>query len=1074
MKYAYRNFKRVVLASMFVGFTLSAAQAQFNNDMRTTNVTLQAGTCGSSNDSIQVTINNFGLNSQSNITVKAEVTGTLGGNAYSTTLSTVYAGTLNSGASALVMLGGINTSLGGNIDVYAFTELVGEEDVSNDTTLLIGTVYTGTPADPTTSNVSACGTQGVQLTAGNLSGQDSALWFTSMAATSPVAIGTTFNTPVLAPGNYTYYVTAGRGFAKGSRITTYAAGNGQAGNMFDITALNTITIDSFALNMLAGNDSAVVYWRSGTYVGNENSSAGWNFLGGARVSGQGQGSQTFLPVGGLTINQGQKVGIYIFLLSTTNIRYTNGANVYTNADIRIDAGVGKGANWNGTFNPRTWNGTVFYTLPPVCQSNKVPVDVVINALPTGATFAPGQNFNGTFALGNSSFPDVVATGDVLEYELNPPTGFSNAGFGVDWAINKLDILTINGTAVPSGDTSTVAPGSGNGILNYTPSAGWNDSTLLISVGLVNLATGCESSIERTLFVAPRPDPSFNVGSVCKSALAQFNNTSVINSGFMTYKWYFGDGDSSVDGNPKHAYTVAGSYLVTLEATSDFGYTETDTQTIIVYEIPEAGFTVLNQCEGTPLPFTDNSLLPAGTPNYSWDFGDGTTLGSGNNPTHLYASPGSYLVSMEVEVNGCTDKATRYVTQAPRAIPSFTSTFDCNNTTVSFNNTSTLSSGFAGYTWKYGDNTSKTGVNPSHQYGQFGTYDVTLVVQTNLGCIDSVTSTISLLEAPDVSFVMNAPCAGDSLMFTNTSTLPSGNSTSFEWLFSDGFSTAANSPTRLYNAPGNRWVALKAMSSNGCSDSTGMFFTVNEKPNASMIVSDVCENETVNFQNGSVSGSPMTFSWDFDNGTTTSAKDTSFVLPAGSYDVSLTATLSNGCSDVETQTVNVNPLPPANFTYNSTFDMNGGIIFLGPTNAGLRYRWFFGDGGYDSILDPTHNYILDGTYEVTLIVTSDKGCVNSSTQSVFINRTSVEGLEAGNWSVYPNPSKGQFTVSWTANVEVKSAHIVNALGQTMPLAPEIQLGSKSIEVDAGVLTPGVYFLNLMDNEGKLNRVRFVIQ
>ncbi|TNE81145.1 MAG: PKD domain-containing protein [Bacteroidetes bacterium] len=1073
MKYAYNNLKRVVFAGMFVGLLMSTAQAQFNNDMRTTNVALQGGTCGLTSDSIQVTINNFGLNAQSNITVKAEVTGTLGGGAYSTTLSTVYAGTLTSGASASVMLGGINTAQGGNIDIYAYTELVGEEDVSNDTTLLIGTVYTGTPADPTTSNVSACGDQSVQLTAGNVTGQDSVLWYNSMASTSPIAIGTNFTTPVLPPGTHTYYATAGRGFAKGSRSTTYAAGNGQAGNMFDITALTTITIDSFALNMLAGNDSAAVFWRSGTYVGNENSSTGWNFLGGARVSGQGQGSQTSLPVGGLTINQGQKVGIYIFLISTTNIRYTNGANTYTNSDIRIDAGVGKGPNWNSTFNPRTWNGTVFYTLPPVCQSNKVPVDVVINPLPTGAELVAGANFDGTYSLGNSLFPDIVATGDLLEYELNPPTGYTNAGFGTDWNVTKLDILTANGTAIPSGDTSTVAPGSGNGILNYTPSAGWSDSTIVISVGFIDVNTGCESSMDRTLFVAPRPDPSFSVGSVCQAAEALFDNTSVISSGSMTYKWYFGDGDSSTDGKPKHAYAMSGSYLVTLEATSNYGYMVSDTQTIVVYELPEAGFSVVNQCEGTALPFTDNSLLPAGTPSYTWDFGDGMS-GTGNNPTHLYANPGSYNVTMEVDVNGCKDKVSRYVTQAPRAVPGFTSTFDCNNTSVSFDNTSTLSNGHAGYTWKYGDNTFATGFNPSHDYGQFGTYNVTLVAQTDLGCIDSTTSTITLLEAPDAMFTMNAPCAGDSLYFTNNSSVPAGNANVYEWIFSDGFTTASNSPIRYYGGPGSHWVSLKVSSSNGCLDSTGMAYTVNEKPQAGMIVSDVCEGEATNFQNGSVSGSPMTYTWDFGNGSTSNAKDTSFALATGTYNVSLTTMLSNGCSDVATQTVNVNPLPPANFTYNSTYNMNGGMIFLGPTNAGLRYRWFFGDGAYDSVVDPTHNYILDGSFDVTLIVTSDKGCVNTSKQTIYINRTSVEGVDAQAWNVYPNPSTGKFTVTWSSELNVKSVQVVNALGQALPVAPQVQLGTKLMDVDASALTPGVYFLNILDNAGTLSRVKFVIQ
>jgi hypothetical protein len=45
------------------------------------------------------------------------------------------------------------------------------------------------------------------------------------------------------------------------------------------------------------------------------------------------------------------------------MHYTNGADVYSDDHLQITAGIGKGSPdfTGGTFNPRIWNGTIYYT-----------------------------------------------------------------------------------------------------------------------------------------------------------------------------------------------------------------------------------------------------------------------------------------------------------------------------------------------------------------------------------------------------------------------------------------------------------------------------------------------------------------------------------------------------------------------------------------------------------------------------------------------------------------------------------------------------------------------------------------
>jgi len=170
--------------------------------------------------------------------------------------------------------------------------------------------------------------------------------------------------------------------APGSLTTTFASNNGCAGNMFDLQPQVNMNITSFDIHIFDTSTSEVrVYWRSGTCVGNETSSAGWNLLGSATVTGNGGGVPTPLPIGGLTLDAGQVYGIYISS-DTLNIDYTDGANTYNNADLTFVSHSGNCLPWfPPSFNlPRTWNGTVYYDTILATIPTLSPLAVVLLAL----------------------------------------------------------------------------------------------------------------------------------------------------------------------------------------------------------------------------------------------------------------------------------------------------------------------------------------------------------------------------------------------------------------------------------------------------------------------------------------------------------------------------------------------------------------------------------------------------------------------------------------------------------------------------------------------------------------------
>ena len=157
-----------------------------------------------------------------------------------------------------------------------------------------------------------------------------------------------------------------------SITTTYASNNMFAGNMFDVEVVggNPITIEGFAVNLAGGASTISIYFREGSYVGHESTSAGWTLAGAEEnVVPQGLNNPTPINIGGIELQAGQVYGFYVTVTSSisAHMNYTNGSAVYSDDHLQITAGIGKGVpDFAGpTFNERIWNGTIYYSINPL-------------------------------------------------------------------------------------------------------------------------------------------------------------------------------------------------------------------------------------------------------------------------------------------------------------------------------------------------------------------------------------------------------------------------------------------------------------------------------------------------------------------------------------------------------------------------------------------------------------------------------------------------------------------------------------------------------------------------------------
>jgi large repetitive protein len=534
--------------------------------------------------------------------------------------------------------------------------------------------------------------------------------------------------------------------------------------------------------------------------------------------------------------------------------------------------------------------------------------------------------------------------------------------------------------------------------------------------IVTNINGCKDSISRSIIVFPKPTAAFTTpASQCFSN----NNFSFVNNstGGATYLWYFGDGTTSTIQSPTHSYATANTFTVKLVITSTNGCKDSVSRIITVFIKPTAAFTTpASQCfSNNNFSFVNNST---GGASYIWHFGDGTTS-TLQNPTHSYATPNTFTVKLIVtNINGCKDSISRSITVFPKPTAAFTTaTPQClSNNNFTFTNTTT---GGATYLWFFGDGTTSTNINPTHNYATANTFTVKLIATSINGCRDSMIKVINVYANPAVSFITPASqCfSNNSFSFVNNSI---GTGT-YLWHFGDGTTSTLQNPTHSYATANAFTVKLVVTNNNGCKDSMSSIVNVYAKPIPAFTTpSPQCfSNNNFTFSNNSVGASA--YLWHFGDGnTSTNQVPTHSYAIAGNYTTKLIVTNSYGCADSTSDVTNVLVVPTPSFiTPLAQCILNNNFSFTNTSNGGTAYLWNFGDGTTSTLQNPTHNYTAANSYAVKLIVTNSNGCWDTVSNVVLVNPAATL-LTGNNASICKGSSaalsiQGAQSYQWTPSV-----------------------------------------------------------
>ena len=520
--------------------------------------------------------------------------------------------------------------------------------------------------------------------------------------------------------------------------------------------------------------------------------------------------------------------------------------------------------------------------------------------------------------------------------------------------------------------------------------------------------GCKDSSTINITVHPDPKAQFNLNVVkgCTPLnVKTLNNSVAYDGGALTHSWKFGNSlisfagdDSLVYYNYKNKDTT---YKVWYETTSQYGCKDTATSLVTVHPKPIAAFTMSTKkgCAPLQVNLTDASVNPN---SYFWGIG---AQMSGAGATKTIVLPGIKIFDTTYYINhavtssyGClSDTVYQQALVLGRPDADFDLAKDslCSKEYVNFIN-NTLG-GFK-YTWKFGDNTTSSSINPRHKFYinplnyRDTIYRVTLEVLSSAGCKDTTKQDVYIVNKPKDLMVLDKTvgCTDLTIKMSQSS---KAYKTDY-WEFGDNTGEAytdvvTHTYTNVSNITYSPKVTLRRSRFN-CYDTAKTILLVYPRPTADLKASrnNPCDIGYYQFVNKSKNFSQN--EWTFNDGSVYAASSFSKVLPSSEvvdtfYSVQLIVKNNYGCADTADMTIKVKPKMKIRFSKNQVEACEKGVVdFKNESVNGVRYFWKFGDGGLSTEINPSYVYNQFGSYSIILFGYDKDGCVDSTSGNDVFN------------------------------------------------------------------------------------------
>lgn len=370
---------------------------------------------------------------------------------------------------------------------------------------------------------------------------------------------------------------------------------------------------------------------------------------------------------------------------------------------------------------------------------------------------------------------------------------------------------------------------------------------------ITSANGCVATLNAVL-TPSNIVANFADSSVCAGQSLELTNTSTITNGTInSYSWASSDGFTSNTTNFNHVFPTAGTYTITLSATTDLGCSDNIVKTVTIHSIPEAIIDMPNNCVGDQVLLHSASTVGGGASlTHAWVV-NGTQNYTGNDVPVSFPSSGVVnLQLISTSQYGCVDTVTGTINIYENPSANFSFIEKCINNFVPFTNLTTPNTSNASYEWFL------DGVNAANTFetttlvNTAGEHSMMLIAsetQEGFTCDDTLTLTFIAHDNPQIDFIVDSTiCEDIEFEIASSTTVSTGESLTYSWTQAGNVLSTDSSFTYVINSQGVYPITLNTLSSFGCPSSKTFNMYISPTPPAPIlaVTTPDCPGDEIQF------------------------------------------------------------------------------------------------------------------------------------------------------------------------------------------------------------------------------------
>lgn len=477
-------------------------------------------------------------------------------------------------------------------------------------------------------------------------------------------------------------------------------------------------------------------------------------------------------------------------------------------------------------------------------------------------------------------------------------------------------------------------------------------------------------------------------------------------------------------------------------------------------------------------------------SYQWTIKNraGSTIYSATTPTvtYTFADTGRYIVKLTINPGGdCSDSTSSVALVYPGFSPAFTATGICFNRPTLFTDNSTSVYGTVhSWRWDFGENNTAGDTsnlqNPGYTYLAMGMKNVLLSATNSVGCHDTVSHLISIIDKPPVtlSFRDTLLCLHDSVQLHATGT------GSFSWRPSVNIQNVNTASPTVFPSSTTRYVVT--LDDNGCMNKDSVLVRITDHVTVTaMRDTTICSSDTIQLR---ITTDALKFSWQPSAQLIDPAVADPLAITNNNTKYIIRASIGS-CSSSDSILVTAVPHPIVHAGNDTVICLGGAAILNGSTD-GSSYNWspsFF-------LNDPhTLTPVSTPTTSIRYVLTAydKKGCPKPGIDTVqVIVHPKVHAYAGSDTSVIAGEplqllATGGSRYLWTPATDLSNAGIPNPVavfteaGNNITLRVEVSdnygckdVATKHVKVFAGA--PVIYVANAFtpNDDGRNDILNYV--